>query len=749
LAEVDRKATRDKARNGSGKQPISRHPLFPATVAIWFGALFGLGSLAIRPALLESAVLATHIDAVVAAAAPPLGITARILLALAMAGLGGLIGATIARKISLPSQPKAERKRGAMGVLGRKAPEPAPRRRPLAIDESNLHQDHREHAPLPGGAPQILNVNDYAFDEPEAPAMSHFPTPAAPPVAAAAPDALDLAAFDAACDEEPVRPQYQAQYQPEYQAQVPTQFEEPAAPVDRWSPPTAPAFEPPAYHPPAFELPAFDAAPLPTPASEPLDLGAASAEAEIASGPEPEPYSPFAARTFDGPPPERPFAAPAAPAEPFAPAVTIPPAPVAEPSSTVIAAWSHDAATAPPLFGEHDEVSDEARAALAGANAPRPFDAPPLGAARSFDPPAASPAAPEPEPVMAEPVAYTPEQVTAPVAFMPEPEPAPEPQAIAPAEPEVAPVAMSTQNPEAVARIAEAQLGALSQAELLERLAMSLQRRRAQAGTVVPAAPPSPATPPAPMPFAAPETPVAAAAPPMPVEYAAPQATPVAPVEQLRPIAQLAPEPQTEPAPRTVASIPAALRPVAFDDADLDDSLPGFVPPRSIALPVEPVQPAAVPASFAPPAETAAPAPFAAPVPTEFAPAPVEAVEAEEEPEDDSLALEDGYSSLLSLSLPGGPRQQFVRIEEPEPAGDEIEPVVIFPGQHAAGAPLAAVPPAPAPELPVASTPAGPRPFDAPDMATVAARPVQQDPEETERALRAALASLQRMSGAA
>src|SRR5690348_7996627 len=47
LAEHDR----TKAR---GKLPISRHPLFPATVALWFGALFGLGSLAIRPSALDS-----------------------------------------------------------------------------------------------------------------------------------------------------------------------------------------------------------------------------------------------------------------------------------------------------------------------------------------------------------------------------------------------------------------------------------------------------------------------------------------------------------------------------------------------------------------------------------------------------------------------------------------------------------------------------------------------------------------------
>lgn len=38
-------------------KPITSHQLFPAVVALWFGALFGLGSLAIRPTLLEAVVM--------------------------------------------------------------------------------------------------------------------------------------------------------------------------------------------------------------------------------------------------------------------------------------------------------------------------------------------------------------------------------------------------------------------------------------------------------------------------------------------------------------------------------------------------------------------------------------------------------------------------------------------------------------------------------------------------------------------
>lgn len=71
------------------------HPLFPAMLAVWFGALFGLGILAVRTTLLEAVVLSFGIDGLIPAAAPPLGATARILLALAFAVTGGLIGGAI------------------------------------------------------------------------------------------------------------------------------------------------------------------------------------------------------------------------------------------------------------------------------------------------------------------------------------------------------------------------------------------------------------------------------------------------------------------------------------------------------------------------------------------------------------------------------------------------------------------------------------------------------------------------------
>ena len=43
--------------NANSKAPVSSHPLFPVIVALWFGALFGLGSLAVRVSLIESLII--------------------------------------------------------------------------------------------------------------------------------------------------------------------------------------------------------------------------------------------------------------------------------------------------------------------------------------------------------------------------------------------------------------------------------------------------------------------------------------------------------------------------------------------------------------------------------------------------------------------------------------------------------------------------------------------------------------------
>ncbi|MBU3992859.1 MAG: hypothetical protein KKA12_10025 [Alphaproteobacteria bacterium] len=74
-----------------GKVPLSRHPLFPAVVGLWFAALLGIGSLAAGPALLEGLVRTLHLDAVLPAGTLPLGFTTRMVVSLVLAlGGGGL-----------------------------------------------------------------------------------------------------------------------------------------------------------------------------------------------------------------------------------------------------------------------------------------------------------------------------------------------------------------------------------------------------------------------------------------------------------------------------------------------------------------------------------------------------------------------------------------------------------------------------------------------------------------------------------
>lgn len=98
---------------------------------------------------------------------------------------------------------------------------------------------------------------------------------------------------------------------------------------------------------------------------------------------------------------------------------------------------------------------------------------------------------------------------------------------------------------------------------------------------------------------------------------------------------------------------------------------------------------------------------------------------ADESEEDDE---EDGYSSLLGMSNPfSTPKGEFVRIEEPEPAAGSLEPAVVFPGQ---GEPTA-------------------RLFDPPGDAAASNGSAPRVPADADEALRAALATLQRMSGAA
>ena len=171
-------------RKAQASKPVTQHQLFPAVVALWFGALFGLGSLAVRPSLLEALVIKSRIDLLVPAAGPPLGMTARMVIALVMAALGALAGAWIARRLARPRQELRERKRttlstrdegandglrNAYGDASTRNPGPAQgdiatpgvlagRRRALAIEHEVDDFVPHDMAPLPGGVPQIFDI---------------------------------------------------------------------------------------------------------------------------------------------------------------------------------------------------------------------------------------------------------------------------------------------------------------------------------------------------------------------------------------------------------------------------------------------------------------------------------------------------------------------------------------------------------------------------------------------------------------
>lgn len=639
------------------KVPISRHPLFPAMVALWFAALFGLGSLAIRPTLLESVVLALRIDLIIPAAVPPLGITARILLALILVVIGAGLGFVLARRIARVPAAKPQPARFSKGKAAREGSDSrdgddfarldqanaaqtagpssgtssampmSGRRRALAMEEDYSREFH-DHAPLPGGKPEILDLaslplmssedeGDFAqpiFAGTPEPAQEQVFTP--PPAVSTAPPA----SFDPW-----LRHQGAAAAQP--------QFAAPQAPV---TPMLAPSF-------------------------------AASAAAEV----QPEPV----AANFHRPQ----FAA-----------------------SDSASAMVDAAAISPALL--------DVPAPFAPATAPHQA----FAADQAFDAPVAAIAP------LAVPTAVEAPQAVAVLGLVPR---------------------------DAAEKLAQAPVESLGVVELAERLALAITRRRAGSGAALTPASVAPTLPrfTAPVLHADPELPVAASA--------APELEP-APEPEPEAIAELAPPPAVAlPSAASAAlALPSAMRPLSFDDDDDDDALQSLVPPRSFSAP----QPAAIvpppaPAAFAPPIAEAG----LEPVP---ASAEASALTAAEIQSVDADAEDDGFGSLLGMkpSL----RQSFVRIEEPEDEQAPIEPVVVFPGQAVSPQSFQAAPFAqPAPLAAVAAavetaSSDGVRRFDSPTagvtpIQAAAPAPRAVDAVETERALKAALATLQRMSGAA
>lgn len=182
-------------RKAPPSKPITDHPLFPAFVALWFSAVLGLGSLAVRPELLESLVLRSGIDLIVPAAAPPLGIMARILVALVLAATGSMLGIVVARKLARPGVAERDRNRtmhgsetGEQPLRHRDAHPDAPARRPISAREELGEELSAAPAAIPNMAQRRPSLT-LADEETQYVAHESAPLIAAP---------MDLDAFIAA-----------------------------------------------------------------------------------------------------------------------------------------------------------------------------------------------------------------------------------------------------------------------------------------------------------------------------------------------------------------------------------------------------------------------------------------------------------------------------------------------------------------------------------------------------------------------
>jgi len=672
-----------------GKPPISRHPMFPGTVALWFSALFGLGSLAIRPGLLETAVVSLQLDAIFSSLAPPLGATARIVLALTMAVIGAVIGFKLARKIANPApttHPDSAAQKdsdagskgfsfdisklglGSMFGLGGTKPEPPQRRRQLTVQEQPSRPDYGERAPVPGGEPLILDVAEMNLDD-----CNEITEPESADISGA----QELNEMEI----ERTQPFATSDGDGDGDGQTPDAQETPVAPFKAQEPPFG---SPGQDTPQAFDLPEADDH---NEASWPgVRKPAAFSQPENFEQAQPEP-EPAELPRFD-----------------MAPINT-------DHDNSVF-----DQKPGSRLFDESGDVKSPAT---------EPADDHDSGA--------------RDVPTFAMPTAHN---VDAAQGSLNTAKAAP-----------TSDTGNTLSDASAAERIADADPGELSNVELLERLALSIAHRRENAAK-------SQQEPPADVMSE-------------PVSHEAESVSPHAAVEPAADSGEFTFKPATPaqsddtPAP---AAIPQALRPVGMFDDDEDYSA-DFAPPRHFAAPgtVNPETPAA-----APRIETTASAdngdngakplsrlPGGA-IPSTGSSEPVD----EDERLDEDQALEDGYSSLLNLSRPTEPdRQRFVRIEEPEASDGEIEPVVIFPGQgQSTDGPFAqpqmretgasqqantVTEPKVTPADPSAPPPFAPPPEPAEPGLPTAQLNGPNDPEEAERALRTALATLQRMSGTA
>ncbi len=176
------------------RRGVAAHRLFPLAAALWCGALLALCCLAAGTQALGALSLTLHLPAIVPAAAPPLGSTARALL-VALAGLGGTVAGMVigwrlhARAIGpvVRRQPKGRDddaddaveaepvvaevpiRAGAPRVRSRDAHPDAPPRRPLVVTEDVLPfaATSRFVTPAPEAAEPVIEPAPHAADPAE------------------------------------------------------------------------------------------------------------------------------------------------------------------------------------------------------------------------------------------------------------------------------------------------------------------------------------------------------------------------------------------------------------------------------------------------------------------------------------------------------------------------------------------------------------------------------------------------------
>ncbi|WP_298198991.1 hypothetical protein [Novosphingobium sp.] len=452
---------------------MSSHPLFPAAIAVWFATLFGMASMVLRAQTLEGAVRALHIDLVVPAAAPPLGFTARLLIALLFALFGAAVGFLLARVVvargagrggraqasrTKPSRIKSARGKSARSKSRRAQPDPADataddnddlarldaareaapvRRRGLGgltatAPDSAPGED--PYAAVPGSSPgpSILNLGDLEAVEPL------MPPPPLPPVADDLPPPFATPEWRAP---EPAVPGGRQDW--------PARAEAPSEP---WS-----ALLPePLSEPLPEPLPEPLSEPLPKPFSAPFAATRPALEDKPADIPDPLVVSPFGPRTLAAAlEAARSGSAPLAAAEPeVILSFPAPPAPpVAADASAHPAETVEPAVTAPQVLPSEPAASTPRRLVPRAGNAAQILREAPLEslgvvelverfalalAARADRDAARAEAQAEPAPAMARPVEPAVNPFAAPRPALiraPAPEPAAPPPFAAPAQP--------------------------------------------------------------------------------------------------------------------------------------------------------------------------------------------------------------------------------------------------------------------------------------------------------------------------